>query len=58
MKKLETLMLDTLLSISLNVGLEEIIGSLVGFDRIFKVFLGDIFGVFQECSNGLNARSA
>ena len=34
MKNLETLILDILVSISLNVGLEEIIGSLIRFDGI------------------------
>jgi len=34
MKNLETLILDVLVSISLNVGLEEIIGCLIRFDGI------------------------
>lgn len=48
MKNLETLILDVLVSISLNVGLEEIIGCLIRFDGISQVILGDLFWLSKE----------
>lgn len=58
MKNLKALILDTLVSISFNVGLEETKGGLVRFDGAFEVVFSDVFGLmFQECSNSLNASS-
>ena len=48
MKNLETFILDVLVSVSLNVGLEELIGGLIRLDWVPKIVLGDLFGLSQE----------
>ena len=56
MKNLETFVLDVLVSVPLDVGLEELIGGLISLDWVSEIVLGDLFGLSQERSNGFDAR--
>ena len=58
MQHLEALVLDLLVSVTLNVTLEEVERGLVSLDGIAKIVLENGLGFSQERSNGLDARRA
>ena len=57
MKNLEALVLDLLLSVSLDVLLQELKRRLVSLDRVSQVILNDGLWFSQETANGLDAGS-
>jgi len=53
---LEALVANLLLSVSLNVILEELVGGLVSLDRVAQIILIDSLILSQERSDGFDAR--
>jgi len=59
MQDLEAFVLDALLSVSLNIIMEEVIACLIGLNGVSQVILLDSFlGVAEETTDGLDARCA
>lgn len=56
MENLETLVLDLLLPVPLNILFQEGKGGLVGLDRVVQVVFQDFFRLAEETTDSFNAR--